>query len=95
MFEVAPKETAIKANWDEANLYCTFCNHNGYTDWRLPTIEELDYIYNSKNDFVGSYYWSSTEYRGNYAWLQYFSSSGQHFKHKGYSYYVRAVRSLS
>lgn len=25
---------------DEAKLYCMFCTHNGYTDWRLPTCEE-------------------------------------------------------
>ncbi len=26
--------------YNEAVLYCTFCNHKGYNDWRLPTQNE-------------------------------------------------------
>lgn len=30
--------------YEEALLYCTFCNHNGNTDWRLPTRDECEYL---------------------------------------------------
>jgi hypothetical protein len=38
MIEIAPKSYKMKK--DEAVLYCQFCNHNGRTDWRLPTFQE-------------------------------------------------------
>ena len=50
MIEVAPKETEIMANWDEANLYCTFLEVDGKKGWRLPTTDELKEIYNSAHD---------------------------------------------
>jgi hypothetical protein len=27
-------------SYDEALLYCQFCNHDGYADWRIPTFSE-------------------------------------------------------
>jgi hypothetical protein len=27
-------------SYDDAVLYCQFCNHDGYTDWRMPTHSE-------------------------------------------------------
>ena len=32
--------TENKMTYDEAILYCQFCNHNGHRDWRLPTRDE-------------------------------------------------------
>jgi hypothetical protein len=93
-FEIAPKETEIQANWDDARLYCLFLNIDGAVGWRLPTKEELDYIYHSVNDFVGSNCWSSTEYFGNNAWYQSLSIGFQDFNNKDNSYYVRAVRDI-
>jgi len=64
--------------WDEANIYAETMNSKlycGYSDWRLPTIEELEWIYKYKNldialkykekgvstsDFSKLFYWSST-----------------------------------
>lgn len=39
MIEIAPA-SEFKMTHDEAKLYCAFCNHDGYTDWRLPTWVE-------------------------------------------------------
>lgn len=36
--EVAP--TAPRMSFNEAILYCHFCDHGGHTDWRLPTFNE-------------------------------------------------------
>ena len=94
--EISPKEYERVLNWDDAMMYCQLLIIYGKDDWRLPTIEELDYIYHSKNDFVASKYWSSTENNGNYAWFQNMSSGGQNtINSKNNSNYVRAVRSLT
>lgn len=94
-FEIAPKETEIQANWDDARLYCFSLNIEGKTGWRLPTKEELNEIYESDNDFEKSYYWSSTEYTGYGAWSQYFNNGYQsNFSVKNYGdRFVRAIRS--
>lgn len=40
MFEQAP--AAInELTYEEALMYCHFCNHNGYIDWRMPTKDEF------------------------------------------------------
>jgi hypothetical protein len=42
---------------------CLESNYNGYSDWYLPTIEELNLIYkNIGNKKFKKEYWSSTEY---------------------------------
>jgi hypothetical protein len=48
MIEIAPKETEVIANWEEAKLYCFSLNTNNKTGWRLPTEEELIIIGRSK-----------------------------------------------
>jgi hypothetical protein len=42
MIVYAPR-SAKPMTYDEALLYCSFCDHDGYTDWRLPTKEEYFY----------------------------------------------------
>jgi hypothetical protein len=94
-FEIAPKSTEIKANWDDVRLYCFALNIDGKTGWRLPTKEELNEIYESVNDFEKSWYWSSTEYDGNFAWGQHMSNGRQYSNVKDYGRrYVRAIRSI-
>ena len=94
-FEIAPKETEIRLNWDDARLYCFSLNINGKTGWRLPTKDELNEIYQSKNDFTNDYYWSSTEVNCLYAWVQDMNGGLQGNNVKGYGgYYVRAIRSI-
>ena len=49
---------------------------NGYSDWYLPSRDELNKVYVNKilfGIFSSGYYWSSSEYNGIYAWCQYFS----------------------
>jgi hypothetical protein len=41
--EVAPYALNLMS-YEEAVLYCQFCNHNGHNDWRMPTYQEsVDY----------------------------------------------------
>ena len=66
--------------------------------WRLPTKEELNFMYLNKDrisGFVGDYYWSSTEYSANDAWRQNFNNGDQYDGIKiSTGFYVRAVRSI-
>jgi hypothetical protein len=71
---------------------------NGYSDWYLPSIDELNLMYTNlrKNGFGGfsNYdYWSSTERSDNNAWGRGFSASGvQSSNGKISLFYVRAIR---
>ena len=88
--------------WFNAQDYIsTSSNHSKegqkFTDWRLPTKNEL-YLLFLKKDLVGGfaapYYWSSTEVDGDNAWLQNVDDGSQGFKDKGSTGYVRAIRAF-
>tara|TARA_B110000240_G_scaffold56067_1_gene63823 strand:+ start:690 stop:1217 length:528 start_codon:yes stop_codon:yes gene_type:complete len=73
-------------------------NGGGYTDWYLPSKDELNQLYvNSAaiGGFTGIFgYWSSTEYDYGSAWGQNFSNGGQDDGDKYGFAYVRAVRAF-
>ena len=56
-------------------------NGGGYTDWYLPSKDELNKLYLSKEaigGFVYVCYWSSSESDAVNAWAQYFADGYQH-----------------
>ena len=74
-------------------------NGGGYTDWFLPSKDELNQLYVNRAAIGGfgtnGYYWSSTETVVNLAWSQDFIVIGyQSILNKYYAYSVRAVRAF-
>ncbi len=78
---------------------CRDYQNDGYTDWYLPSKEELNQLYINR-DAVGGfspdkYYWCSTE--STYyleAWGQYFGNGVQNRVYKVNTFCVRAVRAF-
>lgn len=62
-YKVAPISNNY-LEWSDANTYCNNLTLYGYTDWRLPTKDELLQMYNDRSSIGGfsvfAYYWSST-----------------------------------
>jgi hypothetical protein len=44
----ASKDNGKDINWEDAKQYCENYRGGGYTDWRMPTLEELSGIYDLK-----------------------------------------------
>ena len=69
----------------------------GYSDWFLPSQNQLNQLCINKDaigGFAGLSYWSSTEYDANVALRQDFGAEVQFTNNKSQSYYVRAVRAF-
>jgi hypothetical protein len=69
----------------------------GYSDWYLPSLFELNLLYQQKNvigGFVNDFYWSSTEQDKNSAYGENFSDGYQHSYFKLDALYIRAVRAF-
>ncbi len=70
-----------------------------YSDWYLPSLNELTTVYQSRNAIGGfslAFYWSSSEADTNNAYLQSFNSNSQApgSKTTSTNYHVRAVRTF-
>ena len=79
-----------------AVIDCTRSHRSGYTDWFLPTKDELLEMYKQRN-FVGrlsGYYWSCSEQTISAAWAQSFVDASQQSINKSNSLNVRAVRAF-
>jgi len=72
-------------------------NGGGYTDWYLPSKDELNLLYENKTaigGFPDNYYWSSTENDNYGAWEQNFDNGFQNGSDKNVTIDVRAVRAF-
>ena len=94
----AANTAAIVAACAETNVAAKIADAyvlNGYTDWHLPSKDELNLLFQQRA-VVGGFsdigYWSSTEYSSNDAWIQTFFHGRQGGNYKNYILPVRAVR---
>jgi len=104
----AANTTAIVSGCSETAIAAKICADltlGGYTDWFLPSKDELNLMYDNIGQgnvlglgnvggFSDSYYWSSTEYDNYNAWGQGFYYGNQAVPNKFYTNYVRAVRAF-
>jgi hypothetical protein len=71
---------------------------NGYSDWFLPSRDELELMYQNKGAIGGfassGSYWSSSEFDGGNAWYQDFDTGFRNGGGKDFSIRVRAVRAF-
>ncbi len=91
-------------DWQSAIGHCESLPLDGYSDWRLPNINELKSIIDRSKvdqaiadgfDYTSSlHYWSSTTYEGDkgYAWNVYFYGGSVRSHNKSNDFYVRCVR---
>jgi hypothetical protein len=63
---------------------------NTYTDWQLPSIEELKILYSARG-LTGTY-WSSTEFEAGWNYVRVVSSGQEGSRSKNETLKVRAVR---
>jgi len=92
-----------KLDWNSAKTACDELILNGYSDWHLPSKEELNLVYINLGAFgVGGFinksYWSSKhikieQYKDD-VWYQSFDSGWQDYKGNGNPSYVRAIRAF-
>jgi hypothetical protein len=94
--EVAQYDFPNRMKWDDANRTCL----NLGEGWRLPTKDELNTLYNNKNQ-IGNLqdpylaYWSSTEINNNIAWYGVMKDGFTRSTEKFYESGVRAVRTVT
>lgn len=87
-------------NWSAAMNAAKNYRGGGFSDWRLPTKEELDLMYKNLKQkglggFSNDWYWSSSQNDNGDAWAQYFSVGGQDYDHKNNTFRVRAIRAFN
>ncbi len=95
---------ALVASQGPGDVYaaqlCDDLTCGGFSDWFLPSKDELDLMYKNLasqglGDFQAGYYWSSTESDADYAWSRSFSGEKPSVYLKGAPYRVRAIRAFS
>ena len=82
---------------DNAVSWCYVLNQGGYSDWYLPSKNELNKLYLNKiaiGNFADELYWCSSEAVGANAWTQFFLNGTQNALSKTSPLRMRAVRTF-
>ena len=94
--EVAQYDFPKEMNWDDAKKACEALGEG----WRLPTLDELNILYQNKDKIALSmygYYWSSREDGGysSWVWVKNLVSGYQDSFRKSTANHVRAIRDFN
>ncbi len=86
---------------DRAAYLCDTLTVGGYSDWFLPSKDELILMYQNLHGifapvggFTDDVYWSSSESTSGSAWIQCFNTNVVQTQYKVYTNLVRAVRAF-
>jgi len=82
-----------------AAAYTEAYEHNGQTDWYLPSRDEFKTLYEQRDivgEFSGADYWSSSEVSPNMAWSHYFHQGHPLLPHpkNHYTHLIRPIRAF-
>jgi hypothetical protein len=105
LFEGKYNTQMINSQQGGTTSAAAICANYGDGKWYLPSIEELNLMYENIGQgnalglgniggFANAYYWSSTEYEGKLAWDQRFYDGSQYRYFKTSTDNVRAVRAF-
>jgi hypothetical protein len=90
----ASRDNGSGINWLNAKSYCENYRGGGYTDWRIPTQDELAGLRASGNYnhliAISSWVWA-VETRGSEAAFFIFLDGTQHWNHQSYDGGIRAL----
>jgi len=97
--EAAPADLPGTYQWGGAARACADYVYGGYDDWVLPSKGMLNLMYtNLKKKGLGGFkddwYWSSSQYLSNTAWVQSFSSGIRNDSYERNTHCVRSVRAF-
>lgn len=93
----------VNQHWQGAKEYCENLNFAGYSDWRLPIMDDFFSIRDEKRKLIAinagfknvtpNQYWSSSNvYDTGYAWSMNFENGDDSVQLKNSNFYVRCVR---
>ncbi len=85
-------------NFAPAAFFCHDFTGGGFTDWFLPSKNQLACLYENRvavGGFESAFYWSSTETRKVSAWALNFNADYLRPDPKSYAYKIRCVRAPS
>ena len=84
--------------WNHAMNYCRSLDYDGYSDWRLPTSDELMHLHEKVGQvfayFRGNTFWSSTPTTNLRYNVVFPADAYQYKRYKKESNYIRCVRCL-
>ncbi len=94
------KKIIVSCRTGNAKIAARLCNEfvsEGFSDWFLPSKEELNLLYEQKEIIGGyehGYYWSSSEFDQHFAWYQHFDFGFQDYLNKDFLYFYRPIRAF-
>jgi len=88
--------SAKAGTWKHAVNYCRSLNYVGYSDWRLPTADELTNVHRKKGKAftynMDSDFWTSTPSTENKYYVVYPADAYRYKRYSKESNYIRCVR---
>ena len=89
---------AKAGRWNHAVNYCRRLNYAGYSDWRLPTSDELVHVHRKEGQvftyFRDNDFWTSTPTTDVRYYVVFPADAYQYKRYKRESNYIRCVRCM-